>query len=160
MLKKRNALLLFTLPFLVTLIFYNFGFKFINQIIGNKEVGILVTLLITIYFLVVALLSFKLGKATVALLTIAILALMFLPVRQNISVVSTLKVDSEIFWVEHPYISGSLIVYSANNKILLKPERLYLTDDTIYKAHLEDKGGEVHLVYKKDKDDPYLSKKI
>ncbi|RUO69698.1 hypothetical protein [Idiomarina ramblicola] len=158
MLKKRNALLLFTLPFLVTLIFYNFGFKFINQIIGNKEVGILVTLLITIYFLVVALLSFKLGKATVALLTIAILALMFLPVRQNISVVSTLKVDSEIFWVERH--RGALMAYSANNKVLIKPERLYLTDDTIYEAHLENKDGEVYLVYKKDKDDPYLSKKI
>lgn len=160
MLKKKTALLLFTLPFLVTLIFYSFGFKFINQIIGNKEVGIFITLLITIYFVVVAFLFFKPGEATVALLTVAILALMFLPVRQNISVVSTLKVDSEIFWIERPYISGALIVYGANNEILIEPERLYLTDDTIYEAHLEDKDGEVHLVYKKDEDDPYLSKKI
>lgn len=160
MLKKKSALLLFALPFLITLIFYSFGFNFINQIIGNKGIGILITLSIAIYFLVVALLSFKPEKATVALLTVAILALMFLPVRQNISVVSTLKIDSKVFWIERSYFAGSLSVFSAENRVLIKPERLYLTDDVIYEAYLEDKSGEVHLVYKKDKDDSYLSRKI
>lgn len=160
MLNRKSILFLYALPFIISLFSYFFQFSFINEVIGNKGIGLIVTVFISLYFIILTLLAFSLKKAVIPLLSLAILALMFLPVRQNISVVSTLKVDSEIYWVERSYFASFLSVHKADNKIIMKPERIRLIEDVVYEAHLKTIEGEVYLVYKENENDPYVSEKI
>ncbi len=120
----------------------------------------IVTGILSLYFIVITLLAFSLKEAVTPLLSLAILALMFLPVRQNISVVSTLKSDSKIYWIERSYFTSFLSVHKANNEIITKPERVRLIEDVVYEAQLKAIEGEVYLVYKENENDPDISEKI
>ncbi|MGM0525955.1 hypothetical protein [Idiomarina seosinensis] len=160
MLNRKSILLFYALPFIASLFSYFFQFSFINEVTGNHGVGLIVTVIISLYFIILTLLAFGLKEAVVPLLSLAILALMFLPVRQNISVVSTLKSDSEIYWIERSYFTSFLSVHKANNEIIMKPERVRLIENAVYDAQLEAIEGEVYLLYKESKDDPSVSEKV
>ncbi|MTJ02447.1 hypothetical protein [Idiomarina piscisalsi] len=160
MLKGKTALFLYALPFIISLFSYFFQFSFINEVTGNNGIGLTVTGILSLYFIVITLLAFSLKEAVIPLLSLAILALMFLPVRQNISVVSTLKSDSKIYWIERSYFTNFLSIHKANNEIIMKPERLRLIENVVYDAQLKATEGEVYLVYKESKDDPYISGKV
>lgn len=160
MLNRKITLFLYTLPFIISLLSYFLQFSFITEITGNKGVGLIVTVVISLYFVILTLFAFNLKSAIVPLLTLAILALIFLPVRQNISVVSTLNVDSKIYWIERSYFTRFLSVYKTNNEIIMEPERVRLIENVVYEAHLKTIEGEAYLVYKQNEDDPYISEKI
>src|SRR5690606_41048492 len=64
---------------------------------------------------------------------------------QNISVVSTLKSDSKIYWIERSYFTSFLSVHEANNEIIMKPERIRLIENVVYEAQLKTIEGEVYL---------------
>jgi len=160
MLNRKSTLIFYALPFIISLFSYFFQFGFINEVTGNEGIGLIVTIVISLYFIILTLLAFSLEKAVVPLLSLAILALIFLPVRQNISVVSTLKSDSKIYWLERSYFTSFLSVHKANNEIIMKPERVRLIENIVYEAHLKAVEGEVYLVYKENEDDPYVSEKI
>jgi len=85
---------------------------------------------------------------------------MFLPVRQTISVVSTLKSDSKIYWVERSYFTSFVSVHKANYKIVMKPERIRLIESVVYNAQLKTIEGDVYLVYKENETSPDVSEKI
>lgn len=160
MLSKKSTLFLYALPFIISLLSYFFQFSFINEVTGNNGIGLTVTGILSLYFIVITLLAFSLKEAVIPLLSLAILALMFLPVRQNISVVSTLKSDSKIYWIERSYFTSFLSVHEANNEIIMKPERIRLIENVVYEAQLKTIEGEVYLVYKENEDDPDISEKI
>ncbi|WP_300321376.1 hypothetical protein [Idiomarina sp.] len=160
MLSKKSTLFLYAVPFIISLLSYFFQFSFINEVTGNNGIGLIVTGILSLYFIVITLLAFSFKEAVIPLLSLAILALMFLPVRQNISVISTLKSGSEIYWVERSYFTNFLSVHKANNEIIMKPERLRLIENVVYEAQLKTIEGEVYLVYKENEDDPDISEKI
>ena len=160
MLSKKSTLFLYAVPFIISLLSYFFQFSFINEVTGNNGIGLIVTGILSLYFIVITLLAFSLKEAVTPLLSLAILALMFLPVRQNISVVSTLKSDSKIYWIERSYFTSFLSVHKANNEIITKPERVRLKEDVVYEAQLKAIEGEVYLVYKENENDPDISEKI
>ena len=160
MLSKKSTLFLYAVPFIISLLSYFFQFSFINEVTGNNGIGLIVTGILSLYFIVITLLAFSLKEAVTQLLSLAILALMFLPVRQNISVVSTLKSDSKIYWIERSYFTSFLSVHKANNEIITKPERVRLIEDVVYEAQLKAIEGEVYLVYKENENDPDISEKI
>jgi low affinity Fe/Cu permease len=160
MLSRKSIVFLYALPFIISLFSYFFQFSFINEVTGNNGIGLIVTGILSLYFIVITLLAFSLKEAVTPLLSLAILALMFLPVRQNISVVSTLKSDSKIYWIERSYFTSFLSVHKANNEIITKPERVRLIEDVVYEAQLKAIEGEVYLVYKENENDPDISEKI
>ncbi|SDB17558.1 hypothetical protein SAMN02927930_00655 [Pseudidiomarina indica] len=160
MLSKKSTLFLYALPFIISLLSYFFQFRFINEVTGNNGIGLTVTGILSLYFIVITLLAFSLKEAVIPLLSLAILALIFLPVRQNISVVSTLKSDSKIYWIERSYFTSFLSVHEANNEIIMKPERIRLIENVVYEAQLKTIEGEVYLVYKENEDGPDISEKI
>lgn len=148
------------LPFIVTLTSSFFHFSFISEVTGNRGLGLLVTTVFVVYFLTLTLLAFNIQRAVVVLLSLSILALMFLPVRKNISVISNVQLNSKLFWIERPYFGEHLAIYKADNRVLLSPEKVFLTKDKIYEAYLNTEKGQVYLLYKNNKNDPYISKEI
>lgn len=160
MLNRKSILFFYALPFIASLFSYFCQFSFINEVTGNHGIGLIVTVIISLYFIILTLLAFGLKEAVVPLLLLAILALMFLPVRQNISVVSTLKSDSEIYWIERSYFTSFLSIHKANSEIIIKPERVRLIESAVYDAQLKVIEGEVYFLYKESKDDPSVSEKV
>src|SRR5690554_7984847 len=142
MLSKKSTLFLYALPFIISLLSYFFQFSFINEVTGNNGIGLTVTGILSLYFIVITLLAFSLKEAVIPLLSLAILALMFLPVRQNISVVSTLISDSKIYWIERSYFTSFLSVHEANNETILKLDRIRLIENVFYESQLKAIEGE------------------
>lgn len=160
MLSRKSIVFLYALPFIISLFSYFFQFSFINEVTGNNGIGLVVTVILSLYFIILTLLAFRLKEAVIPLLSLAILALMFLPVRQTMSVVSTLKSDSKVYWVERSYFTSFVSVHKANYEIVMKPERIRLIESVVYDAQLKTIEGDVYLVYKENETSPDVSEKI
>lgn len=160
MLSRKSIVFLYALPFIISLFSYFFQFSFINEVTGNNGIGLVVTVILSLYFIILTLLAFRLKEAVIPLLSLAILALMFLPVRQTMSVVNTLKSDSKVYWVERSYFTSFVSVHKANYEIVMKPERIRLIESVVYDAQLKTIEGDVYFVYKENEKSPYVLEKI
>lgn len=140
------------LPFLVALAVSSQGWDFVTEIRGNAGVGVVLTSLIAIYYVGVGWLVGGL-KALPYLLGMAILALVFLPVRQDISVISTLTADENILWIERSTVGSYVRVFHAESGLVLQPQPLLELEETVYEAYLERDNGRVTLVHRATADD-------
>lgn len=142
------------LPFLAALVVSSQGWDFVTEIRGNVGLGVVLTSVIALYYVGVAWLVGGL-KALPYLLGMAILALVFLPVRQDIAVISTITADEDILWIERSTVGEYVRVFHAEDGFLLQPQQLLELDETVYEAYLERDNGSVFLVHRVTADDDY-----
>lgn len=143
-----KLLALYFLPFILVSTLYLWGGKPVTEVTGNTGGALWVTGFLCAYYIAIILLFGKLRFSPALMIVTLLLALMFLPVRKNISVVDYIKTDSEIFWVERSYISGVLQVFVAEQGIVLKPKKIYQNDEITHEAFLElGSDGVPTLVY-------------
>ncbi|CAM3697440.1 hypothetical protein [Rheinheimera salexigens] len=148
MTSKLKRLAIYLLPFLAVIELNVFGVGFLTEVTGNTGQTVWILLALIVYYLIVLLWHKSLAKTPIIILTLLIFSLMFLPVRQNISVISYVSKDADIYWLERAYFTGEVSVFVAPKSLLLARKKLLQREDIAYEAFLQlTEKGEVILVY-------------
>lgn len=154
---QMKLLALYSMPFILVGMLYIFEIRLLTEVTGNTGISIWITATLCLYYVIVIFLNNSLNKLPKVILIISCFAIVFLPVRQNISVVDYVQKDSEIYWIERSYPTGVLKVFFAEKGIFMKADKLYQDDEITHKAYLVlDPDGSTTLVYsRKPSDEKY-----
>ena len=86
-------------------------------------------------------------------------SIIFLPVRQNISVVDYVKNENDkIYWIERTYLDGFIRVFESNDSLILTETGVISSDGPIHEAYLKTlPSSRVVFVYKENSADKELT---
>jgi hypothetical protein len=152
MMRKIKLLTLYSLPFIAVALFHCLDTTFLTAITGNAIYSVFITFSFLFYFLTIIGLNGTWKSSPIAILTILILSIVFLPVRKDISIIDYITQGDKIYWIERHYISGEIVVYSGNMQPLTKRSQVYVIDETTHGAYLDfNSDGNLILAFSKAK---------
>jgi|AntRauMFilla1563_2_1112583.scaffolds.fasta_scaffold59200_2 hypothetical protein len=150
MISRYNLLLILSVvPFIVFFWVNLNGFKFINEVEGLNSSTLVIPFILLVYYLTIIALIKSVSRVAILVLCLAILGVMFLPIRQNISIAHNIETQTEVFWIERPYWSGSVSVFKSKKNVVLVPEKLFFEESGMHEARLDQTGDKVMLVFKR-----------
>lgn len=150
----------FLIPFLATFILWIADLRLITQVTGNQGLGLLLSGLIFLYFSIgILLFSSDNFERSVAVFFFVLTSIIFLPVRQNISVVDYVKNENDkIYWIERTYLDGFIRVFESNDSLILTETGVISSDGPIHEAYLKTlPSSRVVFVYKENSADKELT---
>lgn len=159
---RMKFLTLFLIPLVFIISLNIFGIRIITEVKGNVEQAIWVSCVFLAYYIIFIFWGYRLAVSPSLIIIITIFSLLFLPIRQNIAVVNYVQTETNIYWLERSYFTGTLKVFGAPDRIFLKPQQLYLKTTITHDAYLElDAQGQPILVYSKSlSDSEYARQKL
>ena len=135
--RRMKFVTLFFLPLALILCLNFFGLRMASEVTGNLGYGIWVSATIGLYYAIIIVWRFRSAAALPVILMSAIFALLFLPVRQNITVIDYVKTDNNVYWLERSLLTGALKVFVAPDGAMLKAQQLYEHTEVTHAAFLE-----------------------